>query len=159
MGYARHGKDTVAEMLAKHYRIKFTPSTKLAAEHIIYPLTRTKYSSVKDCFNDRGNHREFWFKAIQKYNTPNKTNFISLVLSKSDIYCGLRCAQEFFAAKESNYFDYTIWVNANKRKPPESAKSCSVRPKMANVVLDNNTTKMALRKNLAYVMYSYALYK
>lgn len=158
MGYARHGKDTVAELLAKHYKIKFTPSTKLAAEHIVYPMMRTKYRNVEECFKDRGNHREFWFKAIQKYNTPNKTNFISLVLGRSDIYCGLRCAQEFTAAVESNCFDFIIWVNADKRKPPESTKSCSVRSYMADTILDNNTTKMALRKNLAYIMYSHAYY-
>ena len=38
LGYARHGKDTVSEMLRDIYGFKFTSSSEFCAEHIVWPM-------------------------------------------------------------------------------------------------------------------------
>lgn len=143
MGHARHGKDTVCELLRDDYGYRFTSSSMFCAEQVVLPAARSDrsmpfYADAQACFNDRSNHRKFWFDAITAYNTPDKSRLGREIFAEYDVYCGIRNADEFEALKLAGAFDFAIWVDASKRAPSEGTDSCTVTPNMADFVLDNN---------------------
>lgn len=173
LGYGRHGKDTVAEMLRDDYGYSFTSSSMACAEKVMLPhfrMLREAYVNCKidergkfdlppiyadalECYNDRHNHRATWFKAIEAFNTPDKAALGKMIFEGYDIYCGLRSAREFAAVKNSGLYDVCIWVDATARGVPvESRDSCTVEPWMADYVLDNNGSIDELRFNLKQLM-------
>jgi len=175
LGYGRHGKDTVAEMLRDHYGLSFTSSSLFCAEKVMMPaFLRARqewlstplgpetgktsipmlYDSVEACFNDRHNHRKFWFDEIERFNTPDKASLGKAIFAEHDIYCGLRSKREFAAVKNSGLYDVCIWVDRSDHVPPEDKSSCTVEPWMADYVLDNNGTLEELRFNLDQLMTS-----
>jgi hypothetical protein len=140
LGYGRHGKDTVAEILARDYEYEFASSSWAAAEHAVYPTLalRYDYNSVEECFNDRANHRQEWYELIKAYNTPDLSRLAQQIYSTTDVYVGIRDRDEFYAVKNEGLFDYAIWVDASNRLPVESTDSCTVTKEDADIVLDNN---------------------
>lgn len=139
LGYGRHGKDSVAEILT-HYGFTYMSSSWAAAENVVFPVLGPKYGyeTVEDCFEDRHNHRREWFDLITEFNTPDKARLPRIIYSQVDIYVGIRNRDEFLAAREEGLFDYAIWVDASKRLPVESTESCTVTPDDADIVIDNN---------------------
>jgi len=142
MGYGRHGKDTVAEMLAQLLGVQFTSSSRAALEEVIYPVMQPAmgYTSLNECFEDRVNHRAEWYDLICNYNSKDPTRLARKVLERSSIYVGMRSATELQACKHANVFDHIVWVDASRRLPPEPESSCTVTPEMAHCVLNNNGT-------------------
>jgi predicted HAD superfamily Cof-like phosphohydrolase len=157
LGYARHGKDTVCELLRDKYDFKFTSSSLFCAEHVLMPaFARTmlmpNYDTVEDCFNDRGNHRAFWYDQIAAYNRPDASRLGREIFEANDVYCGLRSAREFHALRNTDTYDIAIWIDASERVAPEGRDSCTVEPWMADYVLDNNGTPEDLAFNLDQLM-------
>lgn len=154
IGHARHGKDTACEILRNQYGLTFQSSSEAAAQRVIYPLLRDVYgySTIEECLNDRANHRATWYQLIREYNTPDLARLAREIYADSDIYCGLRHAEEFEAIKAAGLFDYCIWVDASQRHPAEPASSCSVTRDHADIVLDNNGTLDELTGNIAHMM-------
>lgn len=172
LGYGRHGKDTVAEMLRDGYGFSFTSSSMACAEKVMLPHFRKArkdwfelpkmeghksdcppaYDTIVNCFNDRHNHRAAWFKAIEAFNTPDKSALGQMIFSEHDIYCGLRSAREFHAVRNSGLYDVCIWVDRLQHVPAESRESCTVEPWMADYVLDNNGSLDELAFNLKQLM-------
>jgi hypothetical protein len=157
MGYARHGKDTVCELLRDRYGYRFTSSSMFCAEHVVLPASRDAiempfYDDAGACFEDRVNHRKFWFDTITAYNTPDKSRLGREIFESFDIYCGIRNAEEFQALKLGRSFDLAIWVDASDRVASEGADSCTVMPSMADYVLDNNGTVEELGVSLGKFM-------
>lgn len=158
MGYARHGKDTVCELLANKYGLKFTSSSWFCAERIVLPKARDEatmpfYKDVEACYNDRSNHRAFWFDAITAHNTPDKARLGREIFEQNDVYCGIRNAREFHALKNAGVVTWSIWVDATERGMPiEDKSSCTVEPWMADFVLDNNGSLEDLERNLEVLM-------
>lgn len=158
IGYARHGKDTVAELLRDNYKMKFVSSSLFCAEHVMMPafdreayLGGKEYRTVQECFDDRGNHRKFWHEEIAKYCHPlNRLG--REIWSRHDIYVGTRSYREFMACKNSNLFDHSIWVDRSLHLPPEPKESCSMEPWMADFMLDNNGTLSDLSRGLNSLM-------
>lgn len=150
MGYARHGKDTVSEMLRDNHHLNFISSSLFCAENIMFPLLKDKYGykTVKECFDDRANHRAEWYDAIRDFNRPDPTRLGKAILSKYDIYCGIRHHTEFQALRNAGAFDMAIWVDRSDHVPPEPRSSCSVEPWMADFILDNNGSLDDLHRNL-----------
>lgn len=157
IGHARHGKDTVAELLAKQYRMKFVSSSWWCAENVMMPAFKNSpnrpvtgrpragvelfgYDSVKECFEDRHNHREFWHKTIAEYCEQDLPRMGLQILDANDIYVGCRNFREFEALKACAAFDFSIWVDASKRLPPEDERSMGLSPWQADYILDNNGT-------------------
>jgi len=140
MGYGRHGKDTVCELLRDRHGFTFASSSYEAAEYAIYPVLRDLlgYKTLEECYNDRVNHRALWFELIKAFNHRDKARLSGLIFETYDIYAGIRNAEEFHAARRAGLFDYTVWVDASRRLPPETTSSCTVTPGMADYVLDNN---------------------
>lgn len=143
MGYARHGKDTVAEILRDAWDLKIVSSSLAAAEKVMVPYFKSKgveYASLDECYADRVNHRQEWYEQILAYNTPDKARLAREIYSESDVYVGIRNAEEFQAVKKQGLFQYAIWVDRSKHVAPEPATSISVTKDMADYVLDNNGT-------------------
>lgn len=143
MGHARHGKDTVCELLRDDYGYRFMSSSMFCAERVVLPAARASdrmpfYANAVQCFEDRAHHRKFWFDAITAYNTPDKSRLGREIFESFDVYCGIRNAEEFEALKLARAFDFAIWVDASERAPSEGTDSCTVTPNMADYVLDNN---------------------
>ncbi len=162
IGHARHGKDTIANLLEKRYGFRNKSAAMIAAEFIIYPISLStidynwpNYNSFLECFNDKHSHREAWFKTIQKFNASDKANLARLVYSESDVYCGVRDAAELWTIHEDNRYDLCIWVDASERLPLEPSTSITVHQCMADVVINNNGTEFALEDSLRAIMKAY----
>ena len=119
IGYARHGKDTVAEILARKYGFRFTSSSEFVGREIIWEdWGKRFYPDFDAMFADRVNHRELWMRMISLYNTPQKDRTARTMLSRGyDMYVGMRRADELDASR--HLFDYVIWVE-RAGFPPET---------------------------------------
>ncbi len=148
MGHARHGKDTVAEMIAEERCLSFTSSSKFCAKKIMWPLLHTYYDNVQACFDDRGNNRVKWFDAITDFNRPDPSALGKAIFAEHDIYCGIRSRREFNALKNSGLFDVSVWVDRSDHISPEGKDSCTVEPWMADFMIDNNGTLADLEFNV-----------
>lgn len=153
LGHARHGKDTVSDIMTQ-WGLEFTSSSMFCAEHVMMPLIGEKYgyTSVEQCFEDRGNHRAEWYDAIRDYNRPDASALGRAIFERHDIYCGLRSKAEFNALKNAGVFDVAVWVDASDRVPPEGRESCTVEPWMADYVVDNNGSEIDLAFNVDVLM-------
>lgn len=159
LGYGRHGKDTVAEMLRDHYGLSFTSSSWFCAEKVCMPYFEEKlgikYESVQACYEDRhnGDNRKHWYDAITEFNRPDASALGRGIYADHDIYCGLRSSREFHAVKAAGLYDLCVWVDASGRGvPPEDKTSCTVEPWMADHVLDNSGDLKELALNLDRLM-------
>jgi hypothetical protein len=150
LGYARHGKDTVAEILRDNLGLKFASSSFAAAEKVMRPFLAAKgimYNSLEECYADRVNHRQDWYEQIKAYNTPDGSRLAREIYKDNDIYVGMRNEVELEAVRKEGLYDYSIWVDRSKHVAPESSASCSITPAMANYVIDNNGTLEQLKIN------------
>lgn len=141
MGFGEHGKDTVCDMISTLFDMSFCTSSMWACEPVVFPVLRDRYGykTAAECFRDRHNHRDDWFQLISDFNTPDKARLAKKIFSIADVYCGLRCRDEFLAARAAGLFDFAVWVDASARLPDESAGSCTVSRADADFVIDNNT--------------------
>lgn len=141
-GHGRHGKDTVAD-----YFCRFADMKKISSSWAVAKLffeSSGEYENVAECYEDRANRRSDWHDFIKAYNTPDLAKLAREIYRTSDIYVGIRSAEEFFACREEGLFDLSIWVDGSKRHPPESLDSNRIAPWMCDIVLDNNGAESAL---------------
>lgn len=161
LGYGRHGKDTVAEMLRDRYGLSFMSSSRICAESVCLPYMRERgfsYADAEECFEDRhsGDNRKHWYDAIVAFNRPDASSLGRRLFEANDVYVGLRAAREFHAVKAAGLYDLCVWVDASGRGlPPEDRSSCTVEPWMADHVLDNGGDLDELRLNLDRLMKSH----
>ncbi|NEN87987.1 MAG: hypothetical protein F6K48_03295 [Okeania sp. SIO3H1] len=143
IGYGRHGKDTLCEILEPLLNLEWISSSYAAAEEIVFPVLKEKYNyeTVQQCFEDRSNHRSEWYELIKAYNETDKARFSRWLMARYDIYCGLRNIEELNAAKKEGLFDLVIWVDASKRMSPEDKSSCTVTEEDADIIITNNGTE------------------
>jgi hypothetical protein len=148
LGHARHGKDTVAEILRDSLKLKFASSSFAAAERVMVPFLAAKgitYASLDECYADRVNHRQDWYEQIKAFNTPDAARLAREIYADNDIYVGMRSEVELNAVRDERLFDYSIWVDRSKHVSPEPSTSCSITKEMANYVIDNNGTLEQLK--------------
>ena len=147
IGYARHGKDTVCELMDG---LDFKSSSVACAEIFLFDKLKAKYGykTFEECFEDRHNHRQEWFDEIAAYNDPDLSRLSREIFARYPIYCGLRNKEELDAAKAAGLVDLTIWVDASERLPPEVG-SISVTKADADIIIDNNGTEEELRTKVA----------
>lgn len=138
MGHGRHGKDSVCEILSSEYGLKFVSSSEAAMNAVIWPAIGSRYVSKSQCFEDRQNWRTLWYQLIRHYNSKDLTRLATEIYSQSDVYCGIRQADEFNAIKAAGLFDFCLWVSAEGRMAMESSESMTVNRSMADFVIDNN---------------------
>jgi thymidylate synthase (FAD) len=140
IGHARHGKDTLAELIRDKMGLAFTSSSIFVGEECIWPVWgQERYPDFDTMFADRVNYRKTWADLISAYNTPDKTRTAKTMLDRGyDMYVGMRKMDEFMACHEAKLFDHVIWVDALKRLPPEGKDSNEMIPSLADLYCDNN---------------------
>lgn len=158
VGNARHGKDTVAEILNEWFDFEYLSSSEGAARIFIYDLLKEKYGykSFEECFKDRHNHRAEWYDLITEYNKEDRVRLARRIIEDNDCYVGMRNPDELEAARD--LFDLIIYVDASERLPLEDISSNGITKGMADIIIDNNSTLeelkrkvVALGMNLYYV--------
>lgn len=154
IGHGRHGKDTVSELLDKHWGMPFESSSRFCSKHFIFDALKDKYgyATEEECYADRHNHRELWYNMICEYNLEDPAKLGREIFTHNNIYCGLRNKREFHAMKNTGVFDYAIWVDRSDHLPDEDKKSMSLEPWMADYVIDNNGTLDQLKRNVDDLM-------
>ena len=154
IGNARHGKDTVCEMLQDAFDYKFRSSSAFCAERFIYNELKSKYGykSYDECFLDRHNHRAEWYDMIHNYCKDDFARLGREIFAENNIYCGLRNKSEFHAMRNTRVFDYAIWVDRSDHLPAENSASMSLQIWMADYVIDNNGTLTDLYRNTNELM-------
>lgn len=153
LGDGRHGKDSVCEYLRDKYGYRFISSSLFMAENVVRPWLAEKcgieYVSVEACYADRHNHRADWFNAIAAFNGSDPSALTRAIFAAdNDIYAGCRNAREVHHGRLARAFDLVIWVDASMRVGPEPETSCTVKPWMADVILDNNAAVTDLHRNI-----------
>mgnify|MGYP003655332485 CR=1 FL=1 len=142
VGSARHGKDTLAELLNEEFGYTFESSSQSAANIFLYDELKDKYGykTPEECFEDRVNHREEWYLAICDYNKDDKARLAKGILERSDCYVGMRDREEIEECLRQGIFDLVIWVDASDRLPNEDASSFNIDKSCADVIIENNGT-------------------
>lgn len=139
-GLARHGKDTVCEMLESK-GFTFRSSSDICNETVVFPVLSKlyNYKTLEECYADRVNHRAEWFNLIYAYNMEDKARLGKLIFENYDIYCGLRNMEEFTALKQSGLDIVTIWVDAEARLgKTEDEKSITITREDCDHNINNN---------------------
>lgn len=154
IGHGRHGKDTVCEILKTQYNYNFRSSSDFCAERFIYKELKDKYgyTSYEQCFNDRHNRRSEWFDMIHAYCADDHARLGREIFEENEIYCGLRNKAEFHAMRNTNVFDYAVWVDRSDHLPMEDRSSMTLEIWMADYVIDNNGTLADLQRNTTQLM-------
>jgi hypothetical protein len=142
IGSARHGKDSMAEILADNFGLKFKSSSQAAADIFIYDELKGKYEykTSEQCFEDRVNHRQEWYEMICDYNKDDKARLAKGILELTDCYVGMRDRGEILECINQGLFDLIIWVDASDRLPLEDPSSFNIDKSCADVIIDNNGT-------------------
>lgn len=139
LGNARHGKDTLAELLADRFGMTYKSSSEMAMEIFLFDMLKEKhgYETMQECFEDRVNHRQIWYLSICDYNKDDRARLAKDILEGHDCYVGMRDLDEFKASKE--LFDVIIWVDASKRLGT-SENTNKIPVSEADMVITNDGT-------------------
>lgn len=140
IGQARHGKDSVGQILKDGWGYNFCSSSYAAAEKVVFPVLSPiyGYTTLEECYSDRVNHRSEWKDLITAYNTPQKAKLACEIMKTNDIYVGMRCHLELSSCRMLDLFNAVVWVDASYRKEPEPTSSNTITRDMADYVIDNN---------------------
>lgn len=150
LGHARHGKDTVAEILSSLLGLPFESSSMFMLKKIKPDLEQTlgiQYSSLEEAYEDRVNHRQLWKELISDYCSTDKGRLARELLEGNDIYAGMRCNQEYQASK--HMFDLILWVDASPRLKANDPTMGIDYNYLEMYTVDNSGGRSKLLKNLA----------
>lgn len=147
IGHARHGKDTIGDMIAAQMKLQFTSSSIFVGRKCVWPQWgQERYCSFDEMFEDRVNFRSTWANLILAFNTPNLSRTATEMLIDNDMYVGMRNKAELEDCIKNKVFDYTIWVDASARLEPESKDSMQLEAKDADLHIDNNGPESNLQE-------------
>jgi cytidylate kinase len=146
LGHGRHGKDTVAELLAQKYDLKFTSSSMAACKAFIFQaLSFMNYATFQECFDDRHNHRGLWYELIRAVNCKDRAKLCKHILAKSNMYVGMRCEEEYKSSK--HLFDHIIYVSAFERIKDKD-ETMKIKHAKEMICIFNNGTEEELAKQI-----------
>jgi hypothetical protein len=139
LGDMRSGKDTLAELLNKHFGMTFKSSSQMAMELFIFDeiFEEFGYQTMEQCFEDRVNHRQTWYEMICEYNKNDRARLTKDILEEYDCYVGMRDLEEFYAAE--HLFDVIIWVDASERLTSKENTN-KIPMDFADMIITNNGT-------------------
>jgi len=154
IGHGRHGKDTVCEILSEKYNFNFVSSSQFCSRKFIFDYLKDQYgyTTEEECYNDRHNHRQEWYRSISEYCQDDPSRLGKEIFAEYDIYCGLRNKSEFFSMKNQQVFDYVIWVDRSDHLPLEDKASMTLEIWMSNYVIDNNGSLKDLERNIDHLV-------
>jgi hypothetical protein len=150
IGHARHGKDTVAGIMAELFGLRFESSSAAASRIFLFDALKDKYDyqTPAECFDDRLNHRAEWFDLIVEYNKNDKARLAKEILKTSDGYIGMRSAGEINECLSQGLFNLIIGVY-DDRKPLEPKDSFDFDLfDFADIVIHNNSTLEELKRRV-----------
>lgn len=139
IGHARHGKDTVAEMINQRYGYKSESSSQAASRLFLYDALKDKYGykTPEECFEDRVNHRAEWFDMICEYNKNYPGQLAADIMKSNDIYTGMRSDVELLTCLDDGIFDLVIGV-FDPMKPLEPRDSFDIDIwKRSDIIIPN----------------------
>lgn len=144
LGDARHGKDTLADILCKAYNLKSKSSSEMALDLFLYDTLVNVYGfdyrTKEEAFKDRINQRHIWYNEITSYNAIDKTRMVKQILNENDIYVGLRNSVEVEQAIEEGLFDHIFGVyNYRVQRENDDSNTADVF-KYSQVVFMNKGT-------------------
>lgn len=117
VGPARHGKDTLADMLDELNGWSYRSSSEFVAERFgmkyLEEKHDLKYANLAECMADRVNHRLAWYESVRAYVGDDKSKLTREILASYDIYVGMRGADELVASRD--LINASIWVEAPVR--------------------------------------------
>jgi len=161
IGNARHGKDTLAEILRDNFDLKFVSSSEAAADIFIYDKLKVKYgyNTPEECFKDRLNRRREWYELIVDYNKDDKTRLARGILNMADCYVGMRDRIEIDECIKDGLFDLIIWVDASERLPLEDKSSFNIDNDCADIIINNNgsISELEVRVNRLGLLLSHVI--
>lgn len=142
LGNMRHGKDSFAELLNKHFGLTFKSSSQAATDIFLYDTLKDKYgyTTPEECFEDRVNHRAEWKDLICHYNKDDRAKLAKEILKNSDCYVGMRDRAEINECMKQGLFDIIVWIDASDRLPLEPADSFDIDKSCADIIIENNGT-------------------
>jgi hypothetical protein len=155
IGQGKHGKDELARILLENHGRTYMSSSQFACDEFIYEALKDEYgySSPEECHIDRHNHRDLWFNMISDYNKEDPARLAKNLLSKVDVYVGMRSAVELAKCKEEGLFSAIIWVDASKRVDyREPVSSNQITEEDADVVMENNGSIAQFETNTAMLV-------
>ncbi len=141
-GFARHGKDSAAEIVKKHFGLTFAASSEFACDLFLFDKLKDEFGYVtkEQCFADRVNHRQRWFDEIVAFNSPDLGRLGELIFEKHDIYCGIRNLDELNVLREKGLGNLVIWVDATERLGSVESGSNTIGKEHADIIIENNGT-------------------
>ena len=151
IGHARHGKDTVAEIIGRMYGYKSESSSKAASRLFLYDALKDKYGyqSPEECFEDRVNHRAEWFDLICEYNKNYPGQLAKDIMMHNDIYTGMRSNKELESCLEDGIFDLVIGVfDPFKPLEPRDSFDIDIWSK-SHIIIPNAVTLTGLEYRIA----------
>jgi len=140
-GYARHGKDSVAEILQRRFGLRHESSSHLAMRLFLREELKKHdlvYETEEACYADRLNHRQLWFDIIKNYNSSDLSRLSRAIFADNDIYVGIRNCREFKTAQENNVVDLSVWVDATQRLGTIEKGSITIEPSDCDFTVLNN---------------------
>lgn len=150
IGHGRHGKDTVAAMLKEEFGLTHLASSEASSTIFVFDVLKEKYgySTVEECFNDRANHRAEWYDLICDYNKFDQARLAKEIVSRANIYVGMRSSIELDECVKQGVFDVILGV-IDPRKPHEDPGSMSIDvEKYSDVIIINDGTLEDLKSKV-----------
>lgn len=140
LGYGRHGKDLVAEIVSKFTRLRYGGSTSWIALPYVAKALDVHQQIAWDSRHD---NRQFWYDFCNHLRRNDASFLVKKVLKAGDLVVGLRDKEEVVSLKRDNLVRATIWVDAS---PRIEAKDHTVAfgPEDCDMVLKNHLDKDAL---------------
>lgn len=128
LGHANHGKTTTAMML-RRYGFRVVDASDLNIDRFIEEelakptpkgVPKTPSAMKKQILENKDEYRKALFDSLRAYTKDEPDKFAKYVLTKSDVYVGMRSVEEY---KASDYlFDIVLVVNSAD-KPEEPRES------------------------------------
>jgi gluconate kinase len=144
LGYANHGKTTVAHFIVEHFNLRFVDTSEFIAKNIM--VAKGYYSDIEQAFSKKTQDRALWYREVQNYNEEDAAALVKALLKDSDIYVGLRDKREL-KKTVADIDPFIVWI-LDERKPKESTDSCTVSQEMAHIIVKNNGTEQELKQQL-----------
>lgn len=149
-GYKEHGKDEACKLLGD-LGLTSVSSSWYACQKFIFDTLKDDfgYATPQECYDDRRDKRDLWFRLIRDYNDDCLTRLADEIFEDGyDIYNGLRNREEFEAIKQKYPDLIVVWIDALDRKPAESADSMELSIEDAHLIIDNNGSIEDLRQQV-----------
>lgn len=147
LGHARHGKDTVLELLRADHGFQYRPATSIICEQIVYPVLAPLYpGGPVQCEADKDGHRQTWFDLVRAHlATHGQDWLVRETLKHGDLFAGTRSRSEYEATR--HLFDFILWVE-RKGYPEEPSTSMELERRDAHFTIYNDAGLANLRSGV-----------